>query len=256
LHADTTDHPASWLPAVSASNEEARHLARHNTSPTQPIPMMDRERQGLIMTEETMLTRKTPRLTGLLRLISSQSTEDLRCFDYEPHVLTDSQNMLKNRRRSRLGSPPIHSQTASFEALATHHRYVCFFVIQGNASNFYSQHCLFLRQRLSQGFHDVMKTFLVCLGDDAAADFFCHGTGFCHLPETPLVRSLLNISQVPCVIIVNSTTGEKMSQDAMLAMEWNDAHRVINSWQRGQSGLTCTQKMMAVATFQSSCAIQ
>jgi hypothetical protein len=208
------------------------------------------------MTEETGLIRKLPRLTGMLRLIKSQCTGDICCFDYEHAVLIESQIFLQKRRRRSPGHPVVYSQTRSFEELATRHRYVCFMVIQGNASNFYSQHCLFLRKRLSQDFHDVMTTFLVSLGDEQAGGIFCRGTGFCHLPETLAIRSLLNVSQVPYLAIVDTTTGEKMSQDAMLAMEWNDAHRVINSWQRGRSGLTCTQKMMAVATLQSSCVIQ
>ena len=234
------------------------------------------ETQWPISTRESATRKSSRPLKGFLRLIASQCmNENLLCFEYEHNRLTDSQIMLQKRRRRSTRpracattSVSCSSHTASFEELTTRHRFVCFFVIQGNASHFYSHHSLFLRQRLAQDFHDVMTTFLVSLGNgsgdenDAVAagvEIFSQGTGFCHLPETPLLRSLLNISQVPCIIVVDTTTTDqkKMSQDAMLAIEWNDPHHVINAWQRGQSGLTWTQKIIAVITLQSSpCVIQ
>lgn len=196
------------------------------------------------------------RLKSILRLVASRQSEDLDCFEYNSDVLSASHSTLMKRRRRKHHDLPVPNHSASFEHLATRHQYVCFFVVQGNASNFYSNHCLLLRRRLSQDYHDVMTTFLLSMGDDTSVGIFCEGTGFSHLPSTPTVRSLLNISQVPCVIVVDVKTGQKMPQDAMLAMEWNDAHTVINSWQRGRSGLSCTQKMLAVAALQSNCIIQ
>ena len=234
------------------------------------------ETRPLTITPPTTRRNQSRPLSGFLRLIASQcNNENLRCFDYEYNRLTDSQNiLLKRRRRSTrprgsATSTAIHSShKASFEELTTRHRFVCFFVIQGNASHFYSHHSLFLRQRLAEDFHDVMTTFLVYLENGngyehdvtaAGVEIFSQGTGFCHLPETPLLRSLLNVSQVPCIVVVDTTTADqkKMSSDSMLAIEWNDPHHVINAWQRGQSGLTWTQKIMAVITMQSSpCVIQ
>jgi len=234
------------------------------------------ETQALITTGATAIRKSSCPWRGFLRLIASQlKNENLLCFEYEYNRLTDSQYMLQKRRRRSTrprgydnATVSSSSHTASFDELTMRHRFVCFFVIQGNASHFYSHHSLFLRQRLAQDFHDVMTTFLVSLGNghgeenDAVAagvEIFSQGTGFCYLPETPFLRSLLNISQVPCIIVVDTTTKDqkKMSQDAMLAIEWNNPHHVINAWQRGQSGLTWTQKIMAVITLQSSpCVIQ
>jgi len=247
--------------------------------------MTDEEGTPLIMTGPTQVSR----LKGLLKMISSQCSKNnnnnLRSYDYDFMTLIESQSILKKKRkrtrRNRSHSPATtipYYQRRSFDDMATQHRYVCFFVIQGNTSNFYSNHTLSLRRRLSQEYHDVMTTFLVSLdsgsslgrgGDEdddeentnETVDNFCQGTGFCYLPERkiPLLRSMLNISQVPSIVILNVTTGQKLSDEAMLAMEWNDSHTVINAWQKGQSGLTCMQKMMAILTFQgnsSPCTIQ
>lgn len=145
-----------------------------------------------------------------------------------------------------------------FEELVCRHRYACFFFIQGNPSQFYSSHCLTLRKRLAEDYHDVMTIFLVVIGDYAdpsTDDAFCQGTGFALLPSTPILLSVLNITQVPAAVVLDSGTGQKMSKDAMLAIEWSDPQSVINAWQRGKSGLDCTQKALAVASLQTDCAI-
>jgi hypothetical protein len=208
--------------------------------------------------------REPLRLKGLLRLLSSQCQEEVRAFEYDPMALTDSHAVLQNRRRRRPYSSTqlLLSQTSSFEELVNRHRYVCFFVIQGNASNFYSKHCLMLRKRLAEDYHDVMTTFLIAPGDRSATggqeshdNLFCKGSGFATLPASAVLLSMININQVPAIVILDTSTGQRISRDAMLAMEWNDPHSVINAWQRGKSGLDCTQKILAVASFQSDCCI-
>jgi hypothetical protein len=61
----------------------------------------------------------------------------------------------------------------------------------------------------------------------------------------------LNVTQVPSLVIIDSTTGRPLSTDAALAIEWNEPHRVINAWQRKSSGLSLSQKMFSVLTLQS-----
>jgi hypothetical protein len=103
-----------------------------------------------------------------------------------------------------------------------------------------------------------MTTFLVPVGNETTSieeNLFCHGTGFACLPPLPMLLSILNISQVPSLVILDASSGQKLSRDAMIAVEWNDAHSVINAWQKGQSGLSLPQKLLAMATLQSDCVI-
>lgn len=196
-------------------------------------------------------------LKGLLRLISSQCQEEVRAFEYDTSALAESHTLLQNRRRRRPGPTHLGSQLSSFEELVNCHRYVCFFVVQANASNFYSKHCLMLRKRLAEDYHDVMTTFLITAGGQESSNdnVFCQGTGFATLPASPILFTMMNINHVPTVVILDTATGQSISRDAILAMEWNDPHCVINAWQRGKSGLDCMQKILAVATLQSDCVI-
>jgi hypothetical protein len=84
---------------------------------------------------------------------------------------------------------------------------------------------------------------------------FMHGTGFAALGSTPVLMSLLNVTQVPTIVIIDSDTGRPLSRDSALAIEWNDPHDCLNAWQAGGSGLTACQKGFSLATFQSDCAI-
>jgi hypothetical protein len=88
--------------------------------------------------------------------------------------------------------------------------------------------------------------------------FFFHGTGFAVFPseQNDIVWNMLNISQLPSVIVNDTTTGRIVSADALLAIERNDPHFVINSWQQGKSGLSCLQRLLAAATCEGSCHIQ
>ncbi len=197
-------------------------------------------------------------MKGLLRLLSSQCPDHVRSLEYDPSTLTESHTLLQNRRRKKHTTLPLWSQECSFQEYANRHRYVCFFVVQGHSSNYFSNHCLQLRKRLAEDYHDVMTTFLMNIGDkNSSCDdtIFCHGTGFAAIPATPLLLSMLNVNQVPTIIILDNATGQKISRDAMIAMEWNDAHSVINAWQKGKSGLSFAQKTIAVATLQSDCII-
>lgn len=203
-------------------------------------------------------TPETPRLTGLLRLVSSQCPDHVRLIQFDPVVLTESHALLQNRRRKRQSNLLRLSEESSFESLCRRHRYVCFFAVQGNSSNFYSNHCLLLRKRLAESYHDVMTTFVITLGNEPTSmdeNLFCQGTGFASLPPSPMLLSILNINQVPSLVILDTSSGQKLSQDAMIAVEWNDAHSVINAWQKGESGLTLCQKVLAIACLQSDCVI-
>jgi hypothetical protein len=102
-----------------------------------------------------------------------------------------------------------------------------------------------------------MTTFVVSLNDNGEErdTLFCQGTGFSSFPSSSILMMLFNITQVPTIVIVDTTTGRAKSPDAGLAMEWNDPHYVINAWQRGNSGLSLSQKALSVITCQSNCVI-
>lgn len=218
----------------------------------------DKSSDSTVIIDASTPTEATPlRLKGILKLVSSQCRDQqLQVFQHDPQSLAESQTLMTNRRRvTKRSIPP--SQHLTFEQLVQRHRYVAFFFIQGNSSNYFSPHCLLLRNRLAQGYHDVMTTFVMPLSDDTEdPDFlFCQGTGFAVLPPSSVVLSMLNITQVPYLAVLETATGQRKDSDAMLAMEWNDPHAVINMWQRGKSGLSCTQKILAVASCQSQCVI-
>jgi hypothetical protein len=81
---------------------------------------------------------------------------------------------------------------------------------------------------------------------------FSKGTGFCLFPTTPFSVSttlaLLNVSKIPSMVVLDSFTGKVVSRDAIISIERNDSHTVVNRWQSGRSGLSLWQQMGAVAT--------
>jgi hypothetical protein len=102
-----------------------------------------------------------------------------------------------------------------------------------------------------------MTILIVSLNNDdgGTENMFCHGTGFASLPSSSIIMALFNVTQVPTILVVDTDTGRLLPSDAGLAMEWNDPHYVLNAWQRGSSGLTVGQKVLAVMSFQSDCVI-
>jgi hypothetical protein len=43
--------------------------------------------------------------------------------------------------------------------------------------------------------------------------------------------SLLNVTQLPTIVIIDSNTGRPLFRDSALAIEWNDPHDCLNAWQ-------------------------
>jgi hypothetical protein len=247
-----------------------------------------------------LLPQKQVQLRGILKMLFSRQQQDCRCsvFQYDPTKLEEVDIMLRTKRRNRRLLPQggdgehnnsyYESSTPLFLDLVGSHRYVAFFVIQGNRSGFYSTHTVNMRKRLATGYHDSMTTFCIFIGsspssssaasrsissssnggeikgtkgnNDNTDTAFLQGTGFATLEDStpPLLLTLLNITQLPSVVVIDTATGRKVSEDAGLAIDWNDAHLVLNAWQRGKSGLTCSQTTLAVLTCQGSapCVIQ
>jgi hypothetical protein len=172
------------------------------------------------------------------------------------------------------------SSPKSFVELVGLHKFVCFFIIQDDG-NYQSNHVLTLRQRLATGYHDCMTVFVVPLNststmsttsvsrssrsslledpnDDAVpSSLFAVGTGFTLLPPSALLRTVLNVTQVPTVIILDTSTGRPLSPNASLALQWNAPHEVLQAWHTGHSGLTTLQLIGAIVTCQGQecCAI-
>jgi hypothetical protein len=196
-----------------------------------------------------------PRLNVILRMIEPHYPDALPVFEYNEQLLSETQITLRNRRKRRVES--MHPPSHSFTDLVRRHRFVCFFVVQPGSGSYYSSHDLLLRKRLATGFHDSMTLFVVSLSDQYLPEesSFMHGTGFAALGSTPVLMSLLNVTQVPTIVIIDSNTGRPVSRDSALAMEWNDPHDCLNAWQAGGSGLTACQKVFSLATFQSECTI-
>ena len=167
-----------------------------------------------------------PRLKVILRMIQPHYPDSLPVFDYNEQLLSETQITLKNRRKRRAESrmsPSSHD--SSFTDLTRRHRFVCFFVVQpAGSGSYYSSHDILLRKRLATGFHDSMTLFAVSLGDhhhhlpQESSSSFLHGTGFAALPSTPVLMSLLNVTQVPTIVIIDSNTGRPISQDSALTL--------------------------------------
>jgi hypothetical protein len=199
------------------------------------------------MSEENIL--ELPRLKGLLRMIDC--ADPLAHYDFNPQLLNETQKILERRRRTLDYDVTDHSEKLSFHQLVSRNRFVFFFIVQ-RSGKYHSSHALSLRLRLAAEYHDSISTFFVSLNDDPDADtLFCQGTGFAIFPSSPTMMTLLNVTQVPSLVIIDSTTGRPLSTDAALAIEWNEPHDVINAWQRKSSGLSMSQKIFSVLTCQS-----
>ena len=83
------------------------------------------------------------------------------------------------------------------------------------------------------------------------------GTGFVGMEYDPTILTILNITQLPTLVVIDTITGRPLSSSgrhnhhrAMAAIEYNDPDIVIEAWKRGQSGLTCCQSIWTTATCQ------
>jgi hypothetical protein len=85
------------------------------------------------------------------------------------------------------------------------------------------------------------------------ASLFCGGTGFYIFPSLSILPTVLNVTQLPTIIVVDNQTGKTLPSDAILAIERNDSDTVITAWQQGKSGLSCIQKIITVSTCESHC---
>lgn len=165
---------------------------------------------------------------------------------------------------------------SSFVELVGLHKFVCFLIIQDDGL-YQSNHVLTLRRRLATGYHDCMTVFVVPLNstragakststssassnilledpnenDVPSSSLFAVGTGFTLLPPSAVLRTVLNVTQVPTVVIIDTSTGRPLSLNAILALEWNAPHEVLQAWHTGHSGLTTLQLVGAIATCQS-----
>lgn len=242
---------------------------------------MDAYEERATMTQDSA---SSPRLKGILRMIANHMGEEVdpcEIYEHDLEVLAKTTISLKNRRQ-RQRQPNSNSwspRQSSFADVIARHKFVAFLMVQGNPAHYYSKHTLSLRERLGRDYYDVITTFVIPLGlDDGSTSssttpqdplliptttgLFADGTGFAALPASALTKTgsllltLLNVDQVPSVVVLDATTGQRLSKDASLAIEWNDPHSVINAWQTGESGLTTSQKALAVASMQSDCTIQ
>ena len=216
-----------------------------------------RERKRIEMNAK----ESVPKLKGLLRLLESQCqrASELSFYPYDAQQLEEVHTIFQTRRKRKLlHEIPSHvSVTKSFHQLVSRHRFVCFFIVQGT-KQFHNSHAINLRRRLASDYNDYMTTFLVSLGKDSDTEdsLFALGTGFAVFPSSSTFMALLNVTQVPTIVIIDSLTGRPIPQDAILAMEWNDDPQfVIHSWQQGKSGLSAGQKTLSVLSFQSTCII-
>ena len=235
---------------------------------------MDQEEAAVTTSTSTTTTTTTTTTTaklypvrGILQLLQPYYHPDLSIDVYEHNVqfLQDTQTQLMRRKRVQLDrsseTPTKSSQQQSFVHLIQQHRLVGFFVVQGlrGGGSYFSPHEVSLRRILATDYWEHMTIFLVNCNEtstDQLSSVFLAGSGFAHLPHHPILHTLLNITQIPTLVVVDTTTGRPLSQDAILALEWNDPHYVLDAWKRGQSGLTGFQQGLALATWQSqACSI-
>jgi hypothetical protein len=207
--------------------------------------------------EDDTLIAEIPRLKGLLKMLNFD--DPLHFLHFDALQLNETQTILERRRkkvrnREMRATDDYSSDKFTFQQLVARNRFVCFFIVQGSG-NYHSIHTLNLRKKLAMDYHDSMTTFLISLDGKESDNSFCEGTGFAIFPFFPMATRLLNVTQVPAIVVIDSTTGRPLSSDAALAVEWNDPHFVINAWQRKKSGLSCSQKAFSVLTFQSTCTI-
>ncbi|CAJ1965647.1 unnamed protein product [Cylindrotheca closterium] len=188
---------------------------------------------------------------GYLRML--QVEEPLSFYPFDDDRLQETQIRLERRKKSTENNSFTSIQKSFVDVLAEN-RFVCFFIIQGN-KNFHSNHTLNLRKRLALNFHDRITTLVVFCGDSEGEPLFCQGTGFTSFPFSATLMSVLNIAQVPSLVVLDTQTGRPIHSDAALALEWNNPHEVLGAWEQEQSGLTTTQKAVSVVTLQSNCTI-
>jgi len=216
--------------------------------------------------------------------ITTDTTTTSSGSETQPIVGGSSSQSGLEKEQQQMQHP--HSWTR-LDNVISRHKFVAIFVVQGvaNASgNFcYSRHMLELRKILATDYHDVLTTLVLDVGngsshhnnsnnpmlpslgsDEETGDNgndddspphhhpFCIGTGFGLLPlsstTTSTALALLNVTKIPSLIIVDAKSGRIVSRDAILAVERNDSHGVVNRWQAGKSGLTLFQQLVAAAT--------
>ena len=188
----------------------------------------------------------------------------------------EEEKSLTTAANNKGGDEGQEEEKNTFAELCQRHKFVCFFILQ-EGPVYYSKHVMELRKRLSLHYNDCMTTFVVNLNnnnnnhrggeDDTSSEtasrknvnLFSHfgtGTGFTYIRPTSsslsIFMALLNVTQVPTIIIFDTSTGRPISGDAKLALEWNEPHDVLQAWHVGHSGLTTCQKLLAVVTCQSS----
>lgn len=197
------------------------------------------------------------RLKGYLRIL--QVEEPLHFYPFDGDVLQESQTRLERRKKKNISNQNSYIQK-SYVDLVSEHRFVCFFMVQGGGNFHYSPHTLTLRKTLALKFHNRMTIMVVFCGKDSgeASSLFAQGTGFASVPSSSTLMSILNITQVPSLVILDTKDGRPISSDAGLALEWynrNDPQELLDAWVQQQSGLTPTQKVFSVLTLQSNCTI-
>ena len=233
--------------------------------------------------EERMLESHTMLQSRRKRRLVLSNPKTSMIDDEEEKSLTAN-----NKEEGQEGKVEENGLSPTFVELCSNHKFVCFFIIQ-EGPIYYSKHVLELRKRLSLHYNDCMTTFVVNLnnnddthhhriphseiddddrnngGEDGTSsasrnvNLFSHfgtGTGFTYIRLQPtsslsIAMALLNVTQVPTIIVFDTSTGRPISSDAKLALEWNEPHDVLQSWHVGHSGLTTCQKLLAVATCQS-----
>jgi len=228
-------------------------------------------------------------LQGQINNDGSEPLVDI--YRYHGPTLRESQKELQKKKRSTTkqehnndGESPllIPKHSMDFKTIVRRHKFVAFFVVQGfrnvGGNAYYSAHTLNLRRILATDYHDVMTTFVLDLGGggssnnsaaaigfdeetgggscDESSSSFCNGTGFCLFPtdgvSVSTLLALLNVSKIPAVVVMDACSGRIMVKDAILAIERNDSHTVVNRWQSGRSGLSILQQLGAVATCDCS----
>lgn len=224
------------------------HGSDETTKPRKPNSTSSHTKQAM---KEPNENPEIPRLKGYLRMI--QAEEPLSFYPFDGDKLQETQTRLERRKKSN-DSNSFASIPKSFIDVLADHRFVCFFIVQGN-KNFHSNHALTLRKRLALKFHDRITTLVVFCGDSEGQPLFCRGTGFASFPFSATLMSVLNIVHVPSLVVLDTQTGRPIHSDAALAMEWNDPHAVLDAWEQEQSGLSSSQKVVSVLTLQSNCII-
>jgi hypothetical protein len=199
-------------------------------------------------TTTTTHQRRSP-LKGVLRMLEPQYPDPLSSYSYDETQLMESHALLQNRRKRSRPSDLYSSSYAtstSFPDLIQQHRFVGVFFTQGGP--YFSPHELSLRKILTSGYHDSMTLFVVFLGGQQDGTFL-FGSGFSNLPPSSILTTVLNVTKLPTLVVIDSETGRPISQDESLAVKWNEPRDVLASWEEGRSGLSLLQKAFALLSF-------